>query len=132
MMHRRGVWVAFFGLLLGALPVLAHHSVEAEFFQDKTWTQTGVLTKVDWINPHSITWITVKDEATGKEERVGCQGNPPTTYSRAGLVKSDWKIGEVVSITCLAAKDGSKNWGFIKSLKYHSDGHVIVFRVGAV
>ena len=132
MAQRPSVLVAFFGLVLGAVPVLAHHSVDAEFYDDRQWTQTGVLTKVDWINPHSITWITVKDEATGKEEKVGCQGNPPTTYSRAGLVKADWKIGEVVSMTCSASKDGSKNWGYIKSIKYHSDGHVLVFRRGAI
>ena len=79
MMQPRSFLVALLGLLFGVLPLLAHHSVEAEFYDDQQWTQTGVLTRVDWINPHSITWITVKDEKTGKAEEVGCQGNPPNT-----------------------------------------------------
>jgi len=52
------------------------------------------------------------------------------TYSRAGVHREDWRIGEVVTVTCLAAKDGSKHWGFLKQIKYHSDGHVLVFRQG--
>jgi hypothetical protein len=31
-------------------------------------------------------------------------------------------------MTCLVARDGTKRWGFIKQIKYHSDGHVLVFR----
>ena len=133
MRHKgRGILVVVFGFLLGAIPVLAHHSVEAEFYQDREWTQTGVLTKVDWINPHTITWFDVKDEKTGKVDKVGCQGHPPNAFTRAGLTKSEWKIGEVVTVTCLAAKDGTKTWGFIKMIKYMSDGHVIVIRDSGV
>jgi hypothetical protein len=39
-------------------------------------------------------------------------------------------VGEEVTMTCLAAKDHSKHWGFLKQIKYHSDGHVLVFRLG--
>jgi len=128
--RKNAVVAAVFGLLTGALPVLAHHSVTAEFDPGQEWTATGILTKVDWINPHTATWIEVKDEQTGKGETWGCQGNPPSTYSRAGVHKEDWKVGELVTITCLAAKDHSKHWGFLKQIKYHSDGHVLVFRQG--
>jgi hypothetical protein len=130
-MKRVTLLVATLGVVLGVLPVLAHHSVEAEFYQDREWTQTGVLVKVDWINPHSITWIEVKD-ASGKVERVGCQGHPPNAFTRAGLAKKEWIIGETVDMTCLAAKDGTKTWGFIKAIKYHKDGHVIIIRDSGV
>jgi Family of unknown function (DUF6152) len=131
MKHRAPVaLVVLFGALLASLPVLAHHSFTAEFNPDKEWSVTGVLTKVDWVNPHTATWFDVKDEKTGQVETWGCQGNPTGTYSRAGVHREDWRIGEVVTVTCLAAKDGTKRWGFLKQIKYHSDGHVLVFRQG--
>ena len=135
---RYAVLIAFFGLLLVALPALAHHSVQAEFYQDHEWTQTGVLTRVDWINPHSQTWITVKNSKSGKEALVACQGHPPNAFSRAGLKKKDWAIGEVVTITCLASKDNARNaigtpsWGFIKMIKFEKTGRLIVIRDNGV
>jgi hypothetical protein len=124
-----GFLATAFVLLSFAIPVLAHHSVTAEFDPTKEWAVTGVLSKVDWINPHTATWVDVKDEQTGKVETWGCEGNPPATYHRVGLKKEDWRVGEMVTMTCWVAKDGSKRWGFLKEIKYQSDGHVLVFRL---
>lgn len=118
------------GVLLAGVPVFGHHSFTAEFDTEREFSITGVLTKVDWINPHTATWVDVTDEKTGKVESWGCEGNPPSTYSRAGVRRSDWRIGETVTMTCLVPKDNAKFWGFLKQIKYHSDGHVLVFRQG--
>jgi hypothetical protein len=126
--YKHIMWTLVVVVFVTAVPVLAHHSIAAEFDRDKEFTATGVLTKIDWINPHIATWITVNDEKTGAPQKVGCQGNPPNTYSRAGLKKSDWKIGETVTITCLQAKSGAKDWGLMKQMRYQSTGRVMVFR----
>ena len=114
--------------MLGAIPVLAHHSITSEFDPAKEVSVKGVLTKIEWSNPHIYTYVDVKD-ASGKVESWGFEGNPPGTLHRAGIKKEDWKIGENVTVTFAAAKDGSKRLGFMKMLKY-SDGHALVFRVG--
>jgi hypothetical protein len=54
---RRSALVAAFGLILGAVPVLAHHSISAEFDPSKEWSVTGTLSRIDWINPHTATWV---------------------------------------------------------------------------
>jgi hypothetical protein len=119
------------GLLLGAAPVWAHHSIAAEFDMSKQWSETGILERVDWINPHTATWIQVKDPETGKTEEFGCEGGPPGRYMRGGLSPADWKAGEVVTLTCSQAKNGSKTWGFIRTLTYQSTGKVLNLGGGA-
>src|SRR5438270_13652752 len=50
------------GLLVAALPVLAHHSFAAEYDSNKPVTLTGAVSKVEWMNPHARFYVDVKDE----------------------------------------------------------------------
>ena len=117
---------ALVGLLFAILPAFAHHSITAEFAPGKEFTVTGVLTRVEWTNPHIYWFVDVKDEK-GNVETYAFQGGPPGMYHRVGLRKADWIIGEVVTVTAIAAKDGTKTLGFGELVKY-SDGHSIVLQ----
>lgn len=108
------------------MPVLAHHSITAEFAPGKEFTVTGVLTRIDWTNPHVYWFVDVKDE-NGNVETYAFQGGPPSMYHRVGLRKADWIVGQVVTVTAIAAKDGTKTLGFGEVVKY-SDGHSIVLQ----
>jgi hypothetical protein len=116
-------------LLVAALPALAHHSGRAEWDANREAVAEGVLTHVDWSNPHIYIYMNVT-EAPGKVVEYSFQSGPPGVLHKAGLKKDDFKIGDHVKITFAPAKDGSKNAGWLKMIKY-SDGHVFVYRNGS-
>jgi hypothetical protein len=93
------------GLILSAVPVLAHHSFAAEY-ESKEVTLTGTITKVEWTNPHIYFYIDVKDPG-GNVVNYAVEGYPPNTLKRTGFTRDDLKIGDMVTITAYPAKDSS-------------------------
>ena len=74
-----------------ATPVLAHHSANAEFDTQKQMTITGVLTKLEVVNPHSWWEIDVKGP-DGKVTSWRLESNSPAGLIRLGVkVKSEVK-----------------------------------------
>jgi hypothetical protein len=110
-MMKRHLPVIFFAgaviLLCGNL-ALAHHAESAEFDVNKPVKVTGVLAKVEWMNPHIWFYLDVKD-ASGKVERWGFSGLPPSVLVRKGITKASLKIGDVLTAEGSRAKDGSTN-----------------------
>ena len=49
--------MAISGLGLAVMPMLAHHSVEGQYDIDKMVTIQGVVTKIEWVNPHARLWV---------------------------------------------------------------------------
>ena len=95
------------GLLIGAVPVMAHHSFAAEYDANKPVTVTGTVTKLEWMNPHARFYVDVKDE-NGKMTTWGFSGAPPGALMRRGITKDALKIGEVVNVEGSRARDGSR------------------------
>src|ERR1700676_5391933 len=122
---RYRVLLAVVALLAIALPALAHHALTAEFDPTRNFTVTGVLTKVEWANPHIFVYVDVKKD--DQVESYGFECGPPVALNPAGRKKADFKIGDTVTITAIAAKDGTKLLGRLNLIRY-SDGHVFVYR----
>src|SRR5919201_2954777 len=95
------------GLFLTGGSAAAHHSFAAEFDADKPITLTGIVTKVEWTNPHAWIYFNVKDEATGKVTNWGAEMGPPHGLQRQGWRRDTLKIGEEVTIAGSRARDGS-------------------------
>ena len=91
----------------GVLPVAAHHSFAAEYDASKAVRITGVISKVEWTNPHSYLYIDVKDDQ-GTLLTWTCEGGAPNALSRRGFRKNDIKLGDTVTIDGYGAKDGSR------------------------
>ena len=97
---------AALGLLLAAVPVMAHHSFAAEFDSNKPIKLTGTVTKIEWMNPHAYLYIDVAD-AAGKVTNWGLEMGSPNGLMRQGWTRNSMKIGDQVTVEGSAAKDGS-------------------------
>src|SRR5215475_7958559 len=94
-------------LLTAAAPLLAHHSFAAEFDAKQRIELTGVVTKIEWTNPHVWFYVNVQDPATGKWVNWGAEMGSPNALMRTGWTRNTMKVGMVVSFNGSRAKDGS-------------------------
>src|SRR5262245_12734173 len=94
------------GLLAGAAPALAHHAFSAEFDAKKPVNLRGVITKVEWINPHTWIHVDVK-KPDGTVESWMVEGGTPNTLLRRGITKNSVTPGLEVVVDGYQALDGS-------------------------
>jgi hypothetical protein len=95
-------------VVLAAVPAVAHHSFAAEYDTGKPVKVTGVVTKVDWQNPHSWIYVDVKSP-DGKVASWAFSASPPGVLMRRGVTRGDFKPGTVIKVDGYRAKDGSNN-----------------------
>ena len=93
-------------LLAAAAPMFAHHAFAAEYDSTKPITLKGVVTKIEWMNPHTWFYIDVKDD-TGNVQHWQCETGAPIELVRRGWKKADLKIGDIVNVQGFRAKDGT-------------------------
>jgi Family of unknown function (DUF6152) len=106
-MGRRLAFImAAVGLLLAAVPALAHHAFTAEFDAKKPIKLQGTVAKVELINPHSWIHIDVKNN-DGTSTRWMIEGGTPNTLLRRGFTKTSLPVGTVINVDGYQAKDGS-------------------------
>ena len=84
-------------------PLVAHHSISAEFDTTKPITFTGKVTKVEWMNPHIYTNVEAKDP-DGKLVVYRVEGGPPNSLFRQGWRKDTLKPGDMVTVSGIRAK----------------------------
>jgi hypothetical protein len=122
MRYRLTLLVVAMGIAVSAT-LLAHHSVPGQFDMSKPVTLKGVITKIDWINPHIYVHLDVKD-GSGTTSTWALATLPTAMMRRAGLTRESLqgKPGEEVTINAVPARDGSKQLGWINKITY-ADGH---------
>jgi hypothetical protein len=90
-----------------AIPTLAHHSFSAEFDGSKLIELKGVVTRIEWTNPHVYFYVDVKDDK-GNTANWGCEAASPGSLHRQGWNRDSLKVGDQVIVGGYPARDGSK------------------------
>lgn len=123
MRYRLGSFLVATAIAVATTAALAHHSVPGQFDMSKPLTLKGVISKVDWINPHIYVHLDVK-ESDGTTNTWALATLPTAMMRRAGITRESLqgKAGEEVTINAVPARDGSKHLAWINKITY-ADGH---------
>ncbi|HEU4691228.1 MAG TPA: DUF6152 family protein [Vicinamibacterales bacterium] len=115
--------------LLGSSRLSAHHSLASQFDEGKPLTLQGVITKVEWVNPHVWVHIDVKDTSGAVEQWV-LETLPPATLRKGGLRSDMLGKGETVTVLAYRARNESK-LAFLRKITF-ADGREVVVWVGDI
>ena len=126
-----------FGFLLMWLvalgqPVWAHHSFNEEFNQNETIQLTGTISELEWISPHVILHLDVR-ERSGKVTRWAVQSLATGFFRKAGVTRKMLMgdDGKTVTMTVYKARNAAKRLGFLKKIEF-PDGRSYEFQRGAL
>ena len=121
----RAIWLLAGLLCLGGVALFAHHSFGAEYDEGKPVTLTGVVTKIDWTNPHSHFFMDVKDDK-GNVANWKFEGYPPVVLYRTGWKRDvTMKAGDTITVFGWHSRDGT-NWAHSRQVTF-ADGSKLFF-----
>jgi hypothetical protein len=129
MRHATHAFLVAATLTLGAVPAIAHHSLYAVFDEDQSVVLKGVVSKVEWVNPHVYLYIDVRDTA-GKTTTWSIETFPPTTLRRAGISRDKLGLGENVTLQGYKARNGS-SLAFLRQITF-PDGRELLISLGDI
>lgn len=109
-------------ILLSGTPGLAHHSY-ALFDASKKLSISGVIARVEWVNPHIFIWMYAKNQG-GEYELFGFQSGSINGLVHMGWNKNTLTPGEKVTIDYYPLKDGRSGGAFAQAV--HADGSISV------
>lgn len=117
--YRLAVLMAVILAVAFVAPLFAHHSIASEYNATRATTISGVISKVEWVNPHSWIYLNVKD-SIGEVTTWRVEMASVAALKKAGLDKSMIDLTTTYSMEIWPAIDGSK----------HASGRTLTFSDG--
>jgi len=121
---------AALGVLAVTVPAAAHHSISGQYDFKKPVELTGVLEKIEFINPHSMAHFIITNP-DGTKTKWTFQTQAAATLRRSGLARSgpgSLKEGDTYTVRGFAARNGNP-MGFMRSMTF-PDGKEMTFWFG--
>ena len=97
MKMKLGVLLVGVGLFCLTVPIAAHHSWPVEYDAKKPVTVKGVVTKVEWTNPHTHFYVDVTDEK-GSVTNWNFEMASVLALERGGWTRKTLGVGSQVTI----------------------------------
>ena len=117
------------GAFCAVQPAQAHHAFAAEYDPMKPVTLNGIVTRMEWANPHGWIYIDVKD-ADGKVVNWAFETAAANALYRRGTRPENFPIGAQVTIDGYVARNGTPTATSGKLT--FADGRTITIGAGAV
>ena len=118
-------------MLAALVPVaaLAHHSLAGQFDVAKSFELTGVVSRVDWVNPHTYVYLDVTQPG-GNVLTYKLESLPVAMMRKAGLSKQELMgEGKPVTVTAHPARSGVPTLGYLVVLKFGGGREIQFARV---
>ena len=101
---------------------IAHHSIAGQFDLEKRETLTGVISDIEWVNPHIYLHLDVTDDK-GSVTTWRVESVPIAMLRKGGITKEMLMAdGQLATIEVLVARDGTKHLAYALTIAY-ADGH---------
>ncbi len=103
---KKALFALMFAVVAQPATVRAHHSFASEFDANQPVSLRGIVTRVEFINPHS--WIHLEvTNADGTKAAWEVEGGTPNTLFRKGINDSTLPVGTAIAVDGYKARDGS-------------------------
>jgi hypothetical protein len=120
--HRTSLVTGFAAAYVFASTGFAHHGVAPHYDASKPVTLRGVVSRFEFINPHSFVYVETVD-AAGAKQVWSCEMASRSVLSRNGLTPESFRPGDQITIEGVAARH--KPTGCAFRVAHFADGRVL-------
>ncbi|MEP7310245.1 MAG: DUF6152 family protein [Acidobacteriota bacterium] len=111
------------GALAVGVPLSAHHSFAADYFEDRTVTVTGDLVEFEYRSPHAWVQLLVRD-ANGEPQKYSAEWASAPRLQRSGIAADTLKPGDRLTITGAPGRNAGERRLHVKTIERPADGWV--------